>query len=112
MYYYLEDADIYLLIIVGMKTPDIDANPEIWLQVEEVHDSLHGRSGIVNDRADRLTEPQDINYAMQFIKEHHPTLSAAINRTGIDSWGRAEVVTIYRVQEGEMSGRTTEGVRS
>ena len=112
MHYYIEDADIYLFTTEGMKTHDIDANPEICLQVEEIHDPLHWRSVIVNGRADRLTEQQDIDHAMQFIKERNPNLSPAINRTWIDSWGRAEVVTIYRVHEGEMSGRTTDGASS
>jgi nitroimidazol reductase NimA-like FMN-containing flavoprotein (pyridoxamine 5'-phosphate oxidase superfamily) len=30
----------------------------------------------------------------------------------IHSWGRAEVVAIYRVYPSEMSGRTTDGVSS
>jgi hypothetical protein len=49
---------------------------------------------------------------MQFIKERNPTLSPAINRTWIDSWGRAEVIAIYRIYQGKMSGRTTDGVSS
>jgi uncharacterized protein len=112
MQYYLKDSDIYLFTTVGMKTHDIDANPEICLQVEALHDPLHWRSVIVNGRADRLTEQQDINHAMQFIKERNSKLSPAINRTWIDSWGRAEVVAIYRIHPSEMTGRTTEGVSS
>lgn len=112
MHYYLEDSDIYLFTTEGMKTHDIDANPEICLQVEEIHDPLHWRSVIVTGRAERLTEQQDIDHAMQFIKERNPTLSPAINRTWIDSWGRAEVIAIYRIYPGEMSGRTTDGVSS
>ena len=112
MYYYLEDSDIYLFTTEGMKTHDIDANPEICLQVEEIHDPLHWRSVIVTGRAFRLTDQQDIDRAMQFIKERNPTLSPAINRTWIDSSGRAEVIAIYRIDQGEMSGRTTDGVSS
>jgi hypothetical protein len=55
MQYYLEDVDIYLFTTEDMKTHDIDANPEIFLQVEEIHDSAHWRSVIVNGRADRNT---------------------------------------------------------
>ena len=44
MNYYLEGSDIYLFTTEGMKTHDIDANPEICLQVEEIHDPLHWRS--------------------------------------------------------------------
>ena len=112
MHYYFDDPAIYLFTTEGMKTHDIDANPEVCLQIEEIRDPMHWRSVIVNGRADRLTEQQDIDHAMQFIKERNPTLSPAINRTWIDSWGRAEVVTIYRVHEGEMSGRTTDGASS
>ncbi len=49
---------------------------------------------------------------MQSIKERNPTLSPAINRTWIDSWGRAEVIAIYRIHSSEMTGRTTDGISS
>lgn len=73
MHYYFDDPAIYLFTTQGMKTHDIDANPEVCLQIEEIHDPLHWRSVIVNGRADRLTEQQDIDRAMQFIKERNPT---------------------------------------
>jgi hypothetical protein len=107
MHYYLENSDIYLFTTEGMKTKYIDANPEVCLQVEEVQDLLHWRSVIVTGRAERLTEQQDINHAMQFIKERNPTLSPAISRTWIDVWGRANVIAIYRIHPSEMSGRNT-----
>ena len=40
MHYYLEDSDIYLFTSEGMKTHDIDANPDVCLQVEEIHGPL------------------------------------------------------------------------
>jgi len=49
---------------------------------------------------------------MQLVKKDNPTLSPAINRTGVDSWGRAEAIAIYRIHPSEMSGRTTEGISS
>ena len=112
MHYYLQDSDIYLFTTEGMKTHDIDANPEVCLQVEEIHDPLHWRSVIVTGRAERLTVQQDIAQAIQLIKERNPTLSPAINRTWVDALGRAEVIAIYRIHKSEMSGRTTEGVSS
>ena len=110
MHYYFENLDIYIFTTEGLKTKYIDANPEVWLQVEEVHDLLHWRSVIVSGQAERLTLQQDIDHAMQFIKEHNPTLSPAINRTWTDAWGRENVVVIYRIRKSEMSRRTTEGV--
>ncbi|MEG4228115.1 pyridoxamine 5'-phosphate oxidase family protein [Microcoleus sp. N9_B2] len=112
MHYYLQDSDIYIFTTVGMKTKYIDSNPEVCLQVEEVRDFQHWRSVVVNGRAERLTEQSDIDRVMQLVKEHNPTLSPAINRTWIDSWGRAEVIAIYRIHPSEMSGRTTEGISS
>ncbi len=112
MYYYLEEEDIYLFTTVGMKTHDIDANPEICLQVEEIHGPLHWRSVIVNGRASRLTEHSEIDRAMHLIKERNTTLSPAINRTWIDAEGRSEAIAIYRIHESEISGRTTDGVSS
>jgi uncharacterized protein len=113
MHYYLEHEDIYMFTTEGMKTHDIDASPEVCLQVEEiVNDPLHWRSVIVSGQAKRLTEKPDIARIWKLIKEQNPTLSPALNRTWIDSWGRAEVVAIYRVYPNEMSGRTTDGASS
>jgi uncharacterized protein len=113
MHYYLEGENIYMFTTEGMKTHDIDASPEICLQVEEVvNDPLHWRSVIVAGQAKRLTEKSDVERVRKLIKEVNPTLSPAVNRTWIDSWGRAEVVAIYRVYPSEMSGRTTDGVSS
>ena len=112
MGYYLDDVDIYLFTTVGMKTHDIDINPEVCLQVEAITDQQHWRSVIVNGRAQRLTEPIEIEHAMQLIKTRNPTLSPALNRTWIDAQGRAEVLAVYRLQPTEMSGRTTDGVSS
>lgn len=97
---------------MGMKTQYMDANPKVCLQIEEVHDLVHWRSVVVNARAERLTEQSDIDRARQFITERNPTLSPAINRTWTDSWGRAEVMGIYRIHPSEMSGRTTDGISS
>jgi nitroimidazol reductase NimA-like FMN-containing flavoprotein (pyridoxamine 5'-phosphate oxidase superfamily) len=112
MYYYLHDGEIYLFTTEGMKTHDLDANPDICLQVEEIKSPLHWRSVIVNGRVKRLTDKSEIDNAIQFIKERNANLSPAINRTWIDSWGRAEVIVIYRIHESEISGRTTDGVSS
>ncbi|WP_250126388.1 pyridoxamine 5'-phosphate oxidase family protein [Chroococcidiopsis sp. CCMEE 29] len=112
MHYYFENPDIYIFTTEGMKTKYIDANPQVCLQVEEVHNLLHWRSVIVTGRAERLTEQQDIDQAMQFIKERNPTLSPALNRTWIDSWGRANVIAIYRMHPSEMNGHKTDGVSS
>ena len=112
MHYYLDDAQIYMFTTVGMKTDDMDADPDICLQVEELHSSEHWRSVIVTGKAKRLTEQPEIDRMMSVVKERNPTLSPAINRTWTDAWGRGEVISIYRIYESEMTGRTTDGVSS
>lgn len=112
MHYYLEGSEIYVFTTEGMKTHDIDANPEICLQVEELRDSLHWRSVIVNGQAKRLTEQPDIDRSMHLIKESNPKFSPAINRTWTDAQGRSEAIAIYRIHTSEMSGRTTDGISS
>ncbi|WP_251956399.1 pyridoxamine 5'-phosphate oxidase family protein [Nostoc commune] len=112
MRYYFDDSDIYIFTTVGMKTKYMDANPEVCLQVEDVHNLQHWRSVTVTGRAEHITEQPDIDRVMQFIKTENPTLSPAINRTWIDAWGRAEEIAIYRIHPSEMSGRTTDGVSS
>ena len=78
MHYYLEDSDIYLLTTIGMKTQYLDANSEMCLQVEDIRDPLHWRPAIVDGRASRLTEQEDIDRVMHLIKERNQTLSPAI----------------------------------
>lgn len=112
MHYCLEDSDIYLFTTEGMKTHDIDVNPEVCLQVEELHNPLHWRSVIVNGRADRLTKQPDLDRLMHLIKEQHPTFSPAISRTWTDAQGHSEAIVIYRIHVVEMSGRTTDGISS
>lgn len=107
MHYYFDDPDIYIFTTIGMKTQYMDANPEICLQVEEVTDLKHWRSVTVMGRAEHMTEPQDIDRVMQLVKQQNPTLSPAINRTWIDTWGRAEVMALYRIHASEMCGRMT-----
>jgi hypothetical protein len=94
-----------------MKTKYIEGNPEVWLQ--------SGRSPRFPTLAQRCRQRARItphlaarDRAMQLVKKDNPTLSPAINRTWIDSWGRVQVMAIYRIHPSEMGGRTTEGISS
>jgi uncharacterized protein len=112
MHYYLDDLNIYLFSTVGMKTHDMNVNPEICLQIEEIRAPSHWSSVIVTGQAEHLKAQPEIDRAMEFIKARNPTLSPAINRTWTDSQGRAEVIAIYRIHPTEMTGRTTDGISS
>ena len=99
--------DIYFFTTEGTKTDYIADNPEVCLQVEEVDDSSHWRSVMVNGRAEKVTEPEEMERAMQLITERNPTLTPAINLTQLDAWGRANITAIYRVRPEIIDGRKT-----
>jgi uncharacterized protein len=110
MHYYFDDPNIYIFTTVGMKTKYMDVNPEVCLQVEEVHNLNHWRSVTITGQAEHIIEPQEIDRVMEFVKSQNPNLSPALNRTWIDAWGRAEEMALYRINPHEISGRTTDGI--
>jgi nitroimidazol reductase NimA-like FMN-containing flavoprotein (pyridoxamine 5'-phosphate oxidase superfamily) len=112
MRYYFDDPNIYIFTTTGMKTKYMDVNPQVCLQVEEVHNLEHWRSVTVIGKAEHITEHQEIDRVMEFVKSQNPNLSPALNRTWIDAWGRAEEMALYRINPHEMSGRTTDGISS
>ncbi|MBA3440761.1 MAG: pyridoxamine 5'-phosphate oxidase family protein [Pyrinomonadaceae bacterium] len=107
VHYAYADPDLYIFTTEGMKTDYIAANPEVCLQVEEVHNPANWRSVIVTGQAEHITKSEDTEHAMQFITEQNPTLTPAINKMWIDVWGRANVVAIYRIHPSIISGRKT-----
>jgi hypothetical protein len=54
-----------------------------------------------------LTRQEDIERALQYIKEVNPMLTPALNKMWVDAWGRASKVAIYRIQPSVISGRKT-----
>jgi uncharacterized protein len=107
IHYAFNYPDIYIYTTEGMKTDFIKANPEVCLQVEEVHDAKNWRSVIATGKAERLTEKADIDRAMEFILETNPTLTPARNLMWIDCWGRASIEAVYRLTPHILSGRMT-----
>lgn len=107
IHYAYEEPNIYIFTTEGMKTQIIAENPEVCLQVEEVHDAKHWRSVIVNGRADRLTRNEDRAFAMIFITERNPALTPALHERWIGPWGRENISAIYRLHPDFMSGRKT-----
>lgn len=109
IHYYLHDTDIYWLTTEKMKHHELDANPEVCLQVEEVHSPSQWRSVVVSGRAECLSVEPDADRAINFIKQRNPAFTPASNRTWIDSWGHGEAIAIYRIECEQMSGRMADG---
>ncbi|HEV2914978.1 MAG TPA: pyridoxamine 5'-phosphate oxidase family protein [Pyrinomonadaceae bacterium] len=105
--YSYDPQSIYIFTTQGTKTDFIEANPQVCLQVEQIDDPLHWQSVMVTGKAERITNQQEMEQAMQLITLHNPTLTPAINATRIDVWGRANNVMIYRIHPELIDGRKT-----
>jgi len=107
MNYAFDGKNLYFFTTEGMKTHFIESNPEVCLQVEEVEDSSHWRSVMAIGRAERLTNTEDVQQAMQHIRDRNPSLTPAISATNVDAWGRAVDIALYRVTPEITDGRKT-----
>lgn len=107
MHYAYDGKELFFFTTEGMKTNFMQGNPEVCLQVEEVRDSSHWRSVMVIGRAERLTEREETEHAMQLITERNPSLTPAISATQTDTWGRAVEIALYRIQPEIIDGRKT-----
>lgn len=109
MNYAYDSDDFYFFTTEGTKTEFIDANPQVCLQVEEIESARHWQSVMVTGRAEHVSQPDQMERAMQLITAHNPTLTPAINETQIDAWGRPNNIRIYRLRPSVIDGRRTVG---
>lgn len=107
MNYAYDSRDLYFFTTEGTKTEFIAANREVCFQVEEVADPFNWRSVMVTGRAERVTDPGEIEPAMQLITSRHPQLAPALGRTRIGAWKRPGRVAVYRVRPEAVYGRKT-----
>lgn len=63
---------VYFFTTEGMKTQFMNGNPQVCLQVEEITDISHWRSVMVIGRAERLTNPSEIERAAKQIEFSRP----------------------------------------
>ena len=107
MHYAYDSQDIYFFTSEGLKTEYMSVNPIVCFQVEEITDPSHWQSVMVTGRAERLTEPDKMERAMQLITVSNPTLTPAINRTQIGGWEHGDTIAIYRLRPSTIDGRKT-----
>ena len=77
---------IYFFTTEGMKTDILDENPTVCLQLEDIKDRDNWKSLIIIGKAERLSEPQEIETAMKMIKKINPRLSPAWSIRWLDNW--------------------------
>lgn len=107
MHYAFDSRDIYFFTTEGTKTEFMSANHEVCFQVEEVTDASRWRSVMVTGRAERVSSPEAVEYAMGLITERNPALTPALNTTKIGAWTRLNNIVVYRVRPVAVYGRTT-----
>ncbi|MDT7541847.1 MAG: uncharacterized protein QOE33_1751 [Acidobacteriota bacterium] len=107
MHFAFDGEVVYLFTTEGTKTENIEHHPQVCLQVEEIEDATRWQSVMIFGKAEHLTRAEDLEHAMQSITLADPTLTPAVNRTQIDSWGRASNVAVYRIRPEAMDGRRT-----
>ncbi len=107
IHYAYQDPHVFIFTTEGKKTGIIDDNPKVCLQVEEVTDGRHWQSVIVTGEAERLTEKEEIDRAMEFITAVNPTLTPAISIHWLDQWIRSNIDVVYRINPATITGRTT-----
>ncbi len=103
MQYYIKDLSIYIFTDRGVKSQDLDLNPDICLQVEELHNTEDWRSVTVSGRVKRLQGEEFIEIA-QFITAQNPTFSPVINRNLTELDELENTIAIYRIHPSKMSG--------
>ena len=107
MHYAYDGKDLFFFTTEGMKTQFINDNPQVCLQVEEVKDSTHWRSVMLNGKAEQITGNEEREKAMKLITERNPSLTPAISATQLDAFGRAVGIAIYRITPELIDGRKT-----
>ena len=108
MHYAYDGQGIYFLTTEGTKTEFIAANSEVCFQVEEITDAANWRSVMVMGRAQKVTSPDEVEFAMQLVTERNQTLTPALNQTEIGAWHRLSHIVIYRVRTKSIYGRKTD----
>jgi uncharacterized protein len=105
MHYAYDSSDLYFLTTEGTKTDFISANSEICFQVEEITDVERWCSVMVFGQAHKITDPEEMQSAMQLILNRNPTLTPALSKTKIGTWTRSNTMVLYRVRPTAIYGR-------
>lgn len=107
MHFAYDGEALYFFTTEGTKTEYISANQEVCFQVEDIKSASDWRSCMVMGRAERVTQAEELERAMQVITNTNPTLTPAISRTEIGSWHRLSNIVVYRVRPAAIYGRKT-----
>jgi uncharacterized protein len=115
MQYYLKDDAIYMFTDRGDKSHDLNKNPDICLQVEELDDTENWSSITIAGRAGLLTDSTKFAEIAQIIRSQNPTFSPVINRELDDISELEKAIAIYQIHTDKIAGtiaRSSSGDRT
>ncbi len=107
VHYAYDEPAIYVYTTEGKKSKMIEENPQVCLQVEEVHDNQNWKSAVVSGRAVQVTDSAERNRALELITKVNPTLTPAVSIRWMDSWVRENVEVILRIDPTVKTGRAS-----
>ena len=107
VHYAFDGDDLFIYTTEGKKADIIKVNPEICLQAEDVEDNENWKSVMVAGTAERITDEDSREKALDLILKINPKLTPAIGIRWMDSWVRENVEVIYRITPRSVTGRQT-----
>ncbi len=107
VHYAFDGDDLYVYTTEGKKADIIKVNPETCLQVEDVENNENWKSVMVAGTAERITDEDERQKALDHILKVNPRLTPAISIRWMDSWVRENIEVIYRITPRSITGRQT-----
>ena len=105
IHYGYRDGTIYIYTTEGKKADIIAKNSAVCLQIEDVVDTNHWLSVIVDGNAVKLQPGEERDKALAAVVAVNPTLSPAVSIRWLDEWVRENIEVIYRIDVTAQSGR-------
>lgn len=105
VHYANDEGVIYIYTTEGKKTDIIDLNQLVCIQIEEITDSQHWTSVIVDGTAERISARDERDHAIDLITKINPTLTPAVSVHWMDDWVKENREVVYRITPSATSGR-------
>ena len=105
VHYAWDGHSIFVYTTEGKKTDTIAENPNVCLQVEDVTDTRHWTSVVVDGTAELIGPGEERESALKLIMKSNPTLTPAVSVHWMDNWVKQNVEVIYKITPEFTSGR-------
>lgn len=96
---------VYIYTTEGHKYEIIRENPNVCLQVEDVHDNTDWKSVMIIGFAHKVTDAMERKKARTMIAKNNPSLTPAISIRWMDNWVRENREVVFRIEPVSITGR-------